>query len=690
MKSVEQYQILALDILSQLKLGDEKLHLNPTWTALKEPERLKLAHVFFDEGTELITQGEAYAFHIFDVSRRIAPTCAKLQCKQGRFLFEYAKKKKNEKYLFQAQKHMQQALELDNSTIDAWILLGDINLVLFKYENQQQFLVQADLNYSKAYSLASQSPRALMRFLPSWALSWHLMGNLSKEALDYKKAIDKYEKAAQLGCSDTRFWCNFANSWFKLGDLIADTRLLQKALTYFQKAIDLDPHHFKSWLGIARSYHDLFLLSLNSNHLAQAHSAYTKAADINRDYLKLWIYWGKLFLVSGQKLNENQHLQMSLMKFSKALELSCDHVVVKSLHAKANALLGHNTNRLDLLKQAQVEAQEACNKDTNCSLAWAVHGHCEHLLGLYFQDSKYFLEAIEKYKQALILSKRSIEALKGISDSFFELGKINNDIMTLHNATQYYEYAAKENENDFEIYNSWGQVLMYLADILDDQESVSDAIEKFESALKYNVPKSHKSEILFHYGTALDLLASYESNPELYEKAITVLESVLKIDSAANYVHTSLALSYSHLAEATDEVDFYGKSIENFHLALIEDPEDDFLWDAWGLTLLNFAQLIDDPVKKEMSDRLLMDAEKKLRHAIALGHIEAHYHLTLYYCLTSDLDLAMQSLHLAHQKGALPDLNEMLYDSKLEALRQTTMFQDFINSYALGYKDQEL
>ncbi|MCH9633805.1 MAG: hypothetical protein S4CHLAM7_05380 [Chlamydiae bacterium] len=689
MEKTNRYQILALEILNQLKAQRESAHLNSFWSELNSEQRERLAEVLFDEGKQLILGGESYAFHIFDVSRRIAPLSSKLQFQQGVFLFDYAVHKGSEKYLLLAERHIQHAIEIKSQNCDAWYIWGDILVHLGLVYKEAHYFQKADEKYSKAAQLCNENPKYLKKFLWDWALCWYFLGKHSGEAVDIKRSLEKFEKTAKLGCNEASFWRDYANAWTEMGLLIRDDRFLEKALSFYQKSTQIQPKYYEGWLSLAQTFQHLYQNTGQEQYLAQGHSAYARAADFKQDHFELWMRWGSLFLTSGRTKGEVKHLQMSAMKYSKALKICPDHPEALSCWGEALTILGAFTSRLDHLKEAEKKITKALKLGRECPNVWYRYGFCLYAQGQYFEDTDFYLMAIEKFNHALTLQKNHFFALNGIGLTKFALGDIHKDIQLLKNASEHFKKASEVKKNHPELWNNWGMTLMRLADLMDSKTYIQAAIEKYEQALDFYKNTSPSTQLLYNYACALDFLGSFEEDPTAYEKSAQILEIILKKDPSYSPAYYNLALVYAHLGELLDDVDFYNKSSENFYAALQEDSEDEMIWNAWGVTLTQYAKLIYEPLKVELYENLIEDAEKKLKQALALGSLEALYNLSCLYCLTGKLSEAIHYLQIAYQKEALPPLEQLMYDDSLESLRHSEQFEEFIQINLLRQKTQD-
>ena len=681
MKYSSEHQILALEVLQNLKANLPHQEISPFWTQMDTPSRQAFAKVLFQEAKQQVLQGEMSAIKAFELTKRIAPLYAKIQYKQAVFLFHFAVHKSSEKLLLLADQHVQHAIEMNRKFIDAWYVWGDILVQLGLVYKELSYFQSADEKYTKAFELCKNRPDLLKQFYWDWALCWYHLGSMSGEAVDIKRSIDKFEKTAELGCNEPSFWKDFALAWAKMGLLIRDPRFLEKASQLLDRSIQINPKYFSGWLSLARTCQHLYSFSRKEAYLARAHSAFSKAAEIKQDVFELWMHWGDLFLFSGQTKEEVKHLQMSAMKYAKALKLQAQDAEALSKWGEAMTLLGHLTGRLDQLKDGEAKILLALENARESACVWSRYGFCLYAQGQYFEDGDYYLHAIEKMRHALKINRRHFDALYGLGLAQFALGDLHQDKSMLKSACEYFHQAAGIKRNQSELFNHWGMTLMRMSDLLDSQELIEQAIDKYETAIRLYPESKTSTQLLYNYACALDFLGGFNDDGEAFEKAAIVFEQILKVDPDFAPVYYNLALVYSHIAELLNDVDYYNQSNDCFYRAASDDPEDELVWTSWGQMLLQYARMVYDPLKMDLYESLIIDAEKKLRQALSLGHTESLYHLASLYAFRGQMNEALQYLKLAHQKEAIPSFEQLMYDEYFESLRHSEPFQDFVENY---------
>ncbi len=659
------------------------------WKEVPLSDRKVLADLLFQRAKKLIFTEEKQAIRLFEVCKTVDPESPEAAFRQSLFLFDHALHVSGDRYLSLALDYVEKAIASDDSFFDAWYLSGDIFVHLGLFHKDAHYFSQAQERYEKAQTLFRGKTSFLKKLLWDWGLCWYFLGKHSGEAVDIKKAIEKFRQAENLHLTDASFYRDVGNAWAEMGILIKNSLLLEKATDYYQKAVRLHPQYFEGWLSLAHTFQYLYRQSKEEKYLTRAHSSYVRASDLKGDHLDLWLNWGNLFLTSGRIKEDIKHLRMSTVKFSRALEIHPDHPDVMSRWGEALIILGNCSGDLAPLKQAEkkiLAASEILPRSPDIRYRY---GFCLYALGQYFSDRDYYVRAIENFEKALTLDGDHFFALNGMGLALYALGDRDGNEKMLRDADAYFRSASEIEKDHPELWNNWGMTGMRLAEISELREDLEDAVQKFERALACYPSGNPSVQLLYNYGCALDFLGGFTDDPEHFEKSIRVLRTVLKTDPNYVPVHYNLALVYTHLAEISSEVDHYVKAIEEFRHAVEHDPEDEVIWNAWGMTFMHLAQLIREPMKQDFYEKLMAESEMKLRQAVSLGNPEAFYNLCCYHSLAGNFPEAMHYLHLAERKGALPGAEQLMYDDRIESLRHFPEFRDFLETHVCNEDNDE-
>lgn len=655
------------------------------WQQLSASDRHSLALAFVAQGETLLKLGDGKALDIFELALKIAPNEPGIIYKQA---LAYSTQIQNMRCLAAAGKALQQVVSLSPTFFDAWLTWAYVLVRQGIFHGESHFFKEAHEKFVQAISLLRIDSNGVSvkqeELYWQWGLCWFFLGRLDGEACDFYVALEKYREAAKLGLDNALFWNNYGDSLAELSILLNRKDLLLEAAEIYRKATKLAPHEFQGWLNLACSLERLFEHYLEVSYFEEANNTFMHAAELNSENVELWLNWALLFVESAKQSGEVEHLNISFEKFERANDCEPNNSTVLYRWGEAQTLYGAYNERLDLLKSAEKNIVRSLEIQSDNADGWYIYGNCLNELGRYFSDAKFYQQAIEKFLYGLSLNERHHLLWHGLALAHFALGEFNNDLQMLEKATRYCAKVMETGGKVFpQFWNDWGIALMKLTELTREQSYIEAAITKFERAINANDYENEKVgtdlEWLYNYGCAHAFLGEFSQETTHYERAIQVLSDVLQLDSNYTEARYNLALSLAHLGVLTDDIDHFHQSLEHFNILLTNDNEDEAMWNDWGLTLLNLADLIQDEMNPELSQNLFLQAEDKFKHAIALGGIEAFYNFSCLYSLQGNYSAAMHYFARAEQAEALPHIDDVMHDEWLEGLRQTTDFRNFIS-----------
>jgi tetratricopeptide (TPR) repeat protein len=653
-----------------------------SWSKISPNERNLLANLFISEGEYYLQKKDPKAMDSFNVASKISPEDFNLFFRQANAL---SMAQDDTACLTAACKAVELALTWNPLLFDGWVLWGNLLTRLGVLFDEVTLFHQADQKFKLAIeSSPSLDNKKLGHLLWQWGLCWQQQGKISGEAYDSHTALEKFRQAADLGFANVEFWNDYGDSTTTLSRLLGGKDLLLKATELYQNAVELAPEHPSSWCSLACSLQRLFEFTNEASYFQLAQEGFVKAAELNSNDFDIWLNWGMLLSELGKRKQDANMLELSIEKFSKAALCNPQHSILLGHWGEALLVWGSLCDRVDLLKEAESKLIKSLEIDPESVDTWYLYGTCLSELGRYFSDEAFYYQAIEKFEYALTLSPQNPLLWHGSALAHFAIGDMCGDIATLEVAssqcTRVVEYSNGKVPPQF--WNDWGVVFMKLSEITNSQQHVQNAIDKFEMALGLRLPEEERlnrdPEWWYNYGCALDFLGDHTEDPRDHEKAIHILTQVLEHDTSSPHVRYNLALSWLHLGELTDDGDCFFKALEHFQILLQENREDESGWNDWGLTLINLAQLVNDPAHPEKTKELYDHAESKFNHAVALGSTQALYNLACLHSLMGNFSAAMHFIEKSEKAGVLPAIDDMLYDDWLDGLRQTSDFRHFL------------
>jgi len=672
------------DRLHPFKEGD-------AWKSMTSRERDLLGILFLTQGEAQFKKGETSAHNSFELAARISPQNPHVFYRQA---VAYAEQEYNAPALLSAIQALQVAVTLSPRFFEAWCLWGKVAMHLGNLHQDSSYFQEAYDKFTEAQHHSSTvSSEVFSGLYWQWGRCSYFSGKLSGEACDFRLALDKYRQAAELGLQDADFWNDYGDAVMELGDLIGKMELLFEATELYRKSTVQSPGHYKAWLNLACNCQRLFEYSHEEDYFHAAHEGFEQALELNPEDGILWFNWAQLFANAGKIKWDLEKLQISFEKFAKADQYEPNHPLILSHWGEVEMLYGAFEEKLELLRAAEAKFLKSLQLEPDSAHLWYMYGCCLNELGCYFEDERYYWQAIEKLRYGLTLNESDPLIWYALSLAHFAIGDLNDDMTMIEKSITYccrvMEFGGALSS---QFWNDWGISYMKLAEITHDRSLVEMALEKFAMALSpHEEDLTHETlepEWLYNYGCALDLLGDFTGNAQEYERAIESFTKALEVDPTYQHARFNLALAYSHLGEVTSEIDFFFKSLEQFELLLREDNEDEMAWNECGVTLLNLAILVYDPTHPEKSSKLYALAENKISHAIALGCTQAFYSLAGLYSLMGNYPASVHYLERSETAGVLPHIEDLMNDEWLENVRATQLFLSFIahltNKYGKG------
>lgn len=651
-------------------------HTAAHWQNMSGNERQLLALLFIAEGESQLKKNESQAHASFERALKIAPNDPLILYRQA---MAYSILEHDVYYMKAAAAALETTVSLAPEFFEAWCAWGCILVRLGICYNEPNYLYQADEKFVQAQKKSEKAAeQKIADIYWQWGLCWFFLGRLEGEAHDFQKSIEKYRQAADLGLNNVLFWNNYGDSIAELSILIGRKELFFEAIEFYQKAVELSPDYYQGWLNLACSYERIYEHTHDDGYFNLAHEHFSAAEELKIDHIDLWLNWGFLLAEAGRYKSEIELFYLSFEKFAQADKCEPHHPVILCRWAEALILCGGHFERVDLLRSAEEKLIKSLEGFSDNPLSWGVYGKCLNELGRYFSDEQFYFKAIDKYTHGLSLNNRQTVLWHGLGLSYFAIGELNQDVEMIGKAVQYCEKAMECGGQMIpQFWNDWGIALMSFAELSAEPQYLEQAIEKFEKGIGSNRANCDL-EWLYNYGCAFDLRGEFTENGDDYEKAVQILTEVLQLDPSYSDARYNLALALAHLGDLSDDVECFHKSLEHFELLVRDDNEDDTVWNDWGLTLLNLAELLHEPLHPENSQKYYQQAEEKLLHATALGSNSAYYNLACLNSLLGHNSVAMYYIERAEMARALPSIDVLMHDDWLEGLRDTSDFRHFI------------
>lgn len=654
-----------------------------SWTTMTPDERELLGLLLVKQGEQQLKNSDDKALKSFELASQAAPFSAIVFFQQA---LAFASQNQNIRCLMAANNALEKAIQLEPAFIAAWFGWGCTLSNLGAINHDTAFFYQAHSKFIEADRLTQQNKTLHPEeFFWHWGICWHRLAKLSGEAVDFFKALEKFQMAASKGSNQNGLFCNdYGNVLVEIAFLLGRNELLHEAAEQYKIAVTQCPDNSAGWLNLACTYQSLYEIYDSEEYFFEANEYFERATSMNAQDCLSWLKWGDLHAANGKKFGDMDRFELSFNKFEKAYSCDPDNALVLARWGETQMLKASCTDNFELLREAELKISKAIELEPETPVFWHISGMCLNELGRYFNDVRYFEQAIAKFQQSLSLSDINSPVYHGLAHAYYTIGEITENANTIEKALPHFNRAIELAPLPSpQCWNDWGVALMKLGELTNEKKHIEAAIDKFEKAIGYKFNETSEKDIeldwLYNYGCAMDFLGDFHEDAIYYEKAVQVLTHVLQIDPEYSHARYNLALSLSHLGELNADIDCFQKAVDHFQILLEHDDEDEFAWNDWGLTLTHLGVLTFDEIHPEFSRAYYEQAERKFLHAIALGNTHAFYNVACLYALTKNISAAMHYLERADFCNSLPPTEDVMHDEWLDNMRHHAPFRAFIS-----------
>lgn len=542
---------------------------------------------------------------------------------------------------------------------------------LYVLTNLKNYLELAQKKFIHALSIANDS--ALGDFYWDYALVKTHIGEESGEPCDIKEAIFLFNEAQKhLKKPSADFFCDFAHSYIQLAYLINDNALYLQAIALFKKKTP----SASTYLEIANAYTQLYINTSNETFFLEAHNAYLSAQKEQKPSDQDLLNWACLLGESGKATKDIQKIKQSIQLAHNALCLNPDDHSILAQWIEATTLLGHYTERLDLILQAENTANNAMQNSCESSDLWNALGITLSAKGKYFEDIKYEEKAIECYQKSLSYDRTNAESWHLLGITYMSIGEREENKQHLIRAKKFLQKALKLKPACFRLNTDLAKCFILLYIETNELPYLTEALYLFEMQFSQKWVKKNDEESLFYYAQALDYFGETQENEEFHLQALEYFSQLAFIAPDYPSLNYHQGLCWTHIAEHTLETQFFSRAMFYFAREEKTNPDSDLLLLEWGLSLINQAECTLD---SSSAEKIYRHAEKKLRQSALLGNQHAYYHLACLYSLMHHTKLAMKFLIKSYKEGILPDVEDVLEDVWLENMHELEQFKNFIS-----------
>lgn len=616
----------------------------------------------------------------FALASQIAPTSSQIYQVQAQAHLDCFYQTQRLPELHLAVDRLKRALQCCPGNLQISIELAKALIHIPDYAQSADLVAQVETLLSACEKTDVSADRAST--LQLWGEHYLNLANITGEALEVSRAIRKFRSAREISQGPALPWRCFCLALEQLAKLTGQSSFYLEALEVLQNQLARSDKDLQVWMQLGQISQVLFELEGQQNDFLRAEKAFGQSAILAPDNWQCWFCWGGLYVTAGKLRQQMTMVRFGLEKLGKAYKLSAAKTTVMSQLAECQTLLGEAEEDLRLLKLARRCLQICSEKEPFESVHFARLGMCQLALGKYFGDSDCLLQAYHHFQDALALFGNLPSIHIGLAKSCSALAESTLEPQLLEKALEHFELCKEDANREVTLLIDWAIALMKVAELRGgDQDKIYTAVEKLQLAMQLceqmEIPPG--TQLLFHYGCALDFLGDLTGEELFYERAIQVLSQVLQLEPSNFAARFNLAIVFSHIGEAFGNRQNLETAIEQLSTLAHLNPEDELVWQEWGVSLMHLARLAGED-EQGVDWAILAQAEVKLRQALRLGALTPLYHLAGLHAMRGHKELSLSYLERSIREKAVPGLEEMQEDEWLENVRSEERFLKLVQT----------
>lgn len=339
--------------------------------------------------------------------------------------------------------------------------------------------------------------------------------------------------------------------------------VMERAYSAFEKCLRLDISSSKSWVKFAEAHLKLALLQQDHSLLIKANELFKHADYLHKtrgSALPLEVLWDWAICLYwiAKESEEAIDFKYAIDKYREAYEGGLTQGAFLYDYGSTLGEMGVLVGKVELLVEAAFFLEKSIQENGDNPPCWLRLACAYKILFFLTGDVAYF----EKSDTSFIAAARLYQA----------------------------------NENSFELWLNWGQLLSFEGKMTCDSELLSDAMEKL---LQADLEKPSDPLVAIAMGDTLTHLGILEERLDWLKEAQEKLEHICKVvpDNLEAICHLSHCLA--HIGKYLSDASYLNQSIEKSQMALSQDQKAYHLWHGLSMSYFILAEITNDPVHYE-------------------------------------------------------------------------------------------
>lgn len=414
-----------------------------------------------------------------------------------------------------------------------------------------------------AYCSADERASLVTYFLGQGELSL-LKGDL--------KGLDLFEKATELDPCNPEIFYRQGLALFEYGSEGGKEKSLLLAGKKFKTALSLYPEYFDAWQAWGNALVLLGITYKEHHYFLEAEDKFKKAIQFSEGKpldLLADIFWdyGNVWAKIAEQSEEAIDLQMALEAFQKTCQYQ------ENLPAEFWNDFGKTSLQLALLigdVRLNVKAincfKHAVSLSISCAEGWKLLAQALQILYFHTHDEDHFNQANDCFSTATHLQPGSDVLFLEWASFLCESGRKTKDIKRLRECLEKCQLSYLANSLQSQVIAIWAEALALIGELSDRLDLIYEAQNKISEAL--DLSEEEDPEIWYSYGMCLNSFGEYFGDIDYYYQAIEKFQHGLSIDRTRHRHWYAIAKTYSVIGNLESDIDSYEKAVRFYAKAI--------------------------------------------------------------------------------------------------------------------------
>ncbi|MBI3508276.1 MAG: tetratricopeptide repeat protein, partial [Chlamydiia bacterium] len=373
--------------------------------------------------------------------------------------------------------YLKKSVELLPAYFDGWSALAEAYSQLYINSLDEQYVQKASDAFSAAVKTAPSSSAELQaECWLSWAQILAESGRANEDSKALRESIEKCARAFALDTKNPLITAQWVEALSYLGYITSRLDLLLEAENKALKAADEFPDDPDLWhaygvclMQLARYYSD-------TDYFEMAIEKLQYGLSIDRSSAEHWHTLGLCHKLYADVTQDADLLERANRFLTKAIDLkpACPALLFDAARSMLHfsevmgdiATLESSLYYFETLMQASKDALIHHPE-------WLFeYGCASALLAEYTHESSPYYRAIEVFSHVLLVDPDFASIHYRIAMCYFELGQLEADAEFYKRAIHFFKLAARQEEEDEQVWLDWGICLIHLAHHTLDTETM--------------------------------------------------------------------------------------------------------------------------------------------------------------------------------------------------------------------------